>query len=214
MRKFIFTLLLLTAGAGLAFSQAYESRIEYDKKKQDAFVIDFPYTQDVVEKAFVEFMDKLGYKAREERGLFNKDKGFIVFKDAFIPGVSTTKSYDYVIKVERKSRREKDESMLYLIAMKDDANAKSSFDSYDVQRAKTFLGSLLPNVQAADLEAQIKVQEEAISKAEKKLNDLKKDQSDLEKKLDDNKTDQENTTKDIETKKKDLEALISRRVTN
>lgn len=214
MRKLIFTLLLLTAGAGFAFSQAYESRIEYNKKKQDAFVIDFPYTQDVVETAFVQFMDKLGYKAKEEKGLFNKDKGFIVFKNAFIPGVSTTKSYDYVIKVERKSRKEKDESTLYLVALTGDANAKAGFDSYDVQRTKTFLGSLLPNVQVADLESQIRMQEEAISKAEKKLNDLKKDQSDLEKKLDDNKTDQENTTKDIETKRKDLEAMISRRVTN
>jgi hypothetical protein len=211
MRKFIFTLLLLTAGAGLAFSQAYESRIEYDKKKQDAFVIDFPYTQEVVETAFVQFMEKLGYKAKEEKGLFNKDKGFIVFKNAFIPGISTTKSYDYVIKVERKSRKEKDESTLYLIALTDDVNAKSSFDSYDVQRTKTFLGSLRPNMEAADLEAQIKVQEDAVAKAEKKLEDLKKDQSDLEKKLDDNRKDQENTQQDIETKKKELGILIGRR---
>lgn len=211
MRKFMFTLLLLTAGAGLAFSQAYESRIEYDKKKQDAFVIDFPYTQEVVEKGFVDFMDKLGYKAKEEKGLFNKDKGFIVFKNAFIPGISTTKSYDYVMKVERKSRKEKDESTLYLIAMTDGANAKSNFDSYDVQRAKTFLASLRPNMDAANLEAQIKMQEDAVAKAEKKLEDLKKDQSDLEKKLEDNKKDQENTQQDIENKKKELGILIGRR---
>ncbi|HET6722363.1 MAG TPA: hypothetical protein VFH07_06410 [Chitinophagaceae bacterium] len=48
-------------------------------------------------------LTKMGYKGREEKGMFNKDKGFNVYKEATLNDISAGK-YDYVINIERKSK--------------------------------------------------------------------------------------------------------------
>ncbi len=73
-----------------------------------------------------------------------------------------------------------------------------------LDRAKSFLNNMMPDIEAANLELQIKAQEEVVAKAEKKLRDLKDDQTSLERKLQENKSDQENTQKDIENQKQAL----------
>jgi hypothetical protein len=210
----MFTALVLAASA---FSQAYESTIEYSKKKQQSIAIDFPYSQEAVENAIVQRIEKLGYQAKMEKGIFNKDKGFIVFKSAFITDISET-SMDYLVKVERKSRKEKDESTLYIIMQKDGANSLIAMDAEGVGKAKGFLNNLLPDVEAANLELQIKAQDEVVVKAEKKFKDLQDDQLSMEKKIKDledslkkNATEQENQKKEIENTKLALEALKAKR---
>ena len=194
-----------------ARSQAYEGKIDYDKKKQSAFVIEFPYPPEAVENAIMQKMEKLGYKGKEEKGLFNKDKGFRVYKNAYITDISE-KKFDYIIEVERKSRKEKDEAILYLVILdKDGENAIMGFDAADMHNAKSFLNRLQPDVEAANLELQIRDQEDIVAKAEKKLRDLEKAKTDLENKLKDNIKDQEDTSKDIENQKKVLESLKLKR---
>ena len=85
-------------------AQSYESSIEYGKKKQQAIAIDYAYTQEAVENAIVQKIEKMGFKSKEEKGMFNKDKGFIVFKNALIPEISDSRM-DYIVKTDRKSRR-------------------------------------------------------------------------------------------------------------
>jgi hypothetical protein len=213
MKGILFTCLLMFCIAGMAVAQSYEGTIEYDKKKQKAVLIDYTYPPEAVENAIVKKMEKLGYKPKEEKGFLNKDKGFLVFKNAFITDISSDRM-DYIVKVERKSRKASDESVLYVIMNKDGANALSVMDSYGVDRAKSFLNGLMPDVEAANLELQIKAQEELVSKAEKKLNDLKSDQTNLEKKLQDNKSAQESTQKDIENQKQALGTLQGKRKAN
>jgi hypothetical protein len=217
MKKIIFSCSAVALFTAITFAQAYEGSIEYDKKKQQAFVIDYPYPAEAVENAIVQKMERMGYKGKEEKGMFNKDKGFIIFKSAFITDISST-SMDYIIKVEQKSRKEKDASILYLVINKDNENAMKNFDAYDVNRAKGFLNNLLPDVEAANLELQIKAQEEVVAKAEKKLKNLQNDREDMEKKIKklqddikDNLKDQENTQKDIENQKQALDALRLKR---
>ncbi|MBK6936518.1 MAG: hypothetical protein IPH18_06265 [Chitinophagaceae bacterium] len=211
MKRVFFTLIAAIGLSQLAFTQAYEGSIEYDKKKQDAFLIDYDYTAQAAENAITTKMEKLGYKPKEEKGLFNKDKGFLIYKSAFITELSATNN-DYLFKVERKGRKSSDECIIYMIILKDGNNAKSGMTIEDVTKAKAFLNSLKPDVEAADLELQIIAQDEAISKAEKKLRGLKDDESDLEKKLSKNRKEQDDTQKDIENQKKNLEALKAKRV--
>lgn len=211
MKKLFFTLVILSGLSHLVSAQGYEGTIEYDKKKQDAFMIDYPYTPEAAENAINGKMEKLGYKAKEEKGLFNKDKGFFIFKSAFITEVSSA-SMDYLFKVEPKGRKTKDECIIYMVMLKDGNNAKPDMTAEDVAKAKAFLNSLKPDVEAANLELQIKDQEETVSKAEKKLRGLKDDESDLEKKLSKNRKEQDDTQKDIENQKKMLEALRGKRV--
>jgi len=214
--KRIYTLVVLLFSV-TAFSQAYEGSVEYNKKKQQAIQIDYSYSQEAVENAIVQKIEKMGYKAKAEKGMFNKDKGFIVFKNAFVTDISDN-SMDYIIKVDRKSRKEKDETTLYLIMNKGEVNALTEMDAMGVGKAKSFLNNLLPDIEEADLELQIKTQDETVAKAEKKYKNLQDDQQSLEKKikglqadLEKNIKDQENQQKEIENQKQALELLRGKR---
>ena len=143
----------------------------------------------------------------------NKDKGFLVFKNAYVTDISEERM-DYIIKVERKSRKESDEAVFYLVMVKGDGNAIDKMRPKEIDRAKSFLNNMLPDIEAANLELQIKVQEEVVAKAEKKLKGLRDDQVSLEAKLQQNKTDQETTQKDIEAQKQALGVLIGKRKIN
>ena len=209
--KYLFLLTsLVTILSFVSSAQAYEDNVQYDKQKQPAIAINYNYPAQAVENAFVEKMAKLGFKAKEEKGLLNKDKGFIVIKNAYITEISPDRM-DYIIKVDRKSRKESDESVMYLIMMKDGENALIKMGAENVGKSKLFLNNMLPDIEAAHLEIQIKDQEEVVTKAEKKLNDLKDDQASLERKLKQNKEDQESTQKDIEAQKQTLELLVGKR---
>jgi len=217
MKRAPLTLAALLLFAITSFAQSYEGTVEYNKKKQRAILIDFPYPPEATENAIRQKMEKLGYKARDEKGLFNKDKGFFVYKNAFITDISAN-SMDYIVKVERKSRKASDESILYIIVSKNDANMVEKFDAYDMERAKSFLNNLTSEVEAANLELQIIAQEEVVAKAEKKFKGLKDDKEDMEnriKKLQDdikkNLGDQDATQKDIENQKQSLELLKGKR---
>lgn len=193
-----------------AWPQAYEANIQYDKKKEAAIVIDYAYSPQAVENAIVQRMEKLGYRAKEEKGILNKDKGFLVFKNAYLTDISKDKM-DYIIKVERKSKKESDEAVLYMIMKKGDENAMGKMAAYDIGKAKSYLNEMLPDIEAANLELQIIAQEEIVAKAEKKLKGLQDDRTDLEKKLAENAKSQDETIKNIEAQKQSLEILRGKR---
>jgi hypothetical protein len=211
MKKSLLALFAFVLFTVTGFAQAYEGTAEYDKKKQPAIIIDYAYPSEAVEAAVVQKMERMGYKGKEEKGLFNKDKGFRVYKAAIISDISSN-SMDYMIDVERKSRKEKDESSVYLIINKNGQNImEGSADPDAIAAAKEFLNKMIPEVEAANLELQIKAQEEVITKSEKKLKGLRDDQDDLEKKLKNNQRDQENAQKDIDNQKAALENLRGKR---
>ena len=213
MKKISLLFLSVLVLAFSAFSQAYENDIQYAKKKQQGLAIDYSFPPEAVENAFVKKVEKMGYKPKEEKGILNRDKGFLVYKNIFLSDINRDRM-DYMIKVERKSRKSSDESVLYMIMMKDGQNAMAVMDAYDVGNAKSFLNNMLPDIEAANLELQIKAQEEVVAKAEKKMSDLKSDQQSLEKKLQDNGTAQEATQKDIENQKQALGTLMGKRKNN
>lgn len=216
MRKFTLLLIFLPASFVLK-AQAFEDKIEYNKEKQACIAIEYNYSPQAVENAVVSKMNKLGYKGKEEKGMFNKDKGFRVYKEAMVADISPSR-YDYVINVDRKSRKEADVAILYLIVLKDNANALSRLNSEELGGARAFLSNLLPDIEEADLELKITAQEDAVVKAEKKLKSLQNDKDDMEKKIkklqDDirtNEKDQENQTAEIENQRKALESLKGKR---
>jgi hypothetical protein len=217
MKSRLFFLVITTCFLSVVYGQAYESTIEYDKKKQNAYTIEYPYSAEALENAIVSKIEKMGYKGKEEKGLFNKDKGFIVFKSAYITDISDN-AMDYIVKVEQKSRKDKNTSVLYMIVNKDGDDASKTFEASDVRKVKSFLENLQPDVEAANLELQIKDQEDMVAKAEKKLKNLKDDQESMEKKIkglqDDlkkNAKDQDDAQKDIENQRAALEGLKAKR---
>lgn len=210
MKRSLFSIFLLLGISCILFGQAYEGTTKYDKKTQRSVMIDYSFPPEAVENAFIQKMADLGYKPKEEKGLFNSDRGFLVFKSAYLTDISD-QAVDYIIKVEKKGRKDDDQSVLYMIMLKGDKNILEGMTVENVMKAKSFLNNLAPDVEAANLELQIQGQEEVIAKAEKKLKDLKDDQDNLEKKLRENSKDQENTAKEIEAGKQALEALKGKR---
>jgi hypothetical protein len=209
MRQIIVTLLVLFTST-ITRAQSYEGTIEYQKKDQKAMVIDFPYSPSVVEDAIVMKMEKLGYKKKES-------KGFLVYKNAVISDISSEPA-DYMIKVERKSRKEKDESVVYIVMNRAEENLIARSDALINSNVKSFLNGMAPHVEAHNLEVEIKKQEDAVAKAEKKLKNLVDDKETMEKKikklqddLKENAKDQETQAKEIEAQKAALEAMVGKR---
>jgi PHD/YefM family antitoxin component YafN of YafNO toxin-antitoxin module len=210
MKRAILFLFIAFVFSGPSFSQAYESSITYGKKKQKTITIDYAYPQEAVQNAIVQKIEKLGHAGKEEKGLFNKDKGFIVFKDAFVTDINEERM-DYILKIERKSRRDKDETTLYLVLNKGGEDAISAMSAHDIGRAKMFLNNLLPEIEEANLELEIKSQDDAVVKSEKKFKDLQDEKAELEKKLKKNAEDIENQQKQIESQRTTLEGLKGKR---
>ena len=180
-------------------------------------MIEYSYPPEATEGAFLQKLENMGYRSKEEKGLFNKDKGFKVYKGIVVSDISDL-SMDYIVNVERKSRKEKDESVLQLIILKNGSNMIAASDNDVAENTKAFLNNLAPNVEAFNLELQIKDQQDVVTKAQKKLKGLQEDKDDMEKKIrkleDDirqNLKDQDNTQKDIENQNKALEALKAKR---
>ncbi len=210
MKKAILLIVMATGLVTGLRAQAYEDKIQYDKDKQAAVAVEYAFREEALENAFIDRMRKLGYKPKEEKGFLNRDKGFLVFKDAHVSDISKDK-LDYVIKVEKKSRKSTNESVLFLVILKDEQNVIASMSNADIAKTKKFLNNLLPDVEAADLELQIKDAETSLTDAEKKLRTLQAEKEELDRKLADNVKTQEETVKEIESRKLSVETLRGKR---
>jgi hypothetical protein len=198
-------------------AQAKVDKVDFNKSKQDCFSIEYSFPTTAVENAFLLKMERIGYKGKEEKGLFNKDKGFRVYKEITISEISN-KNYDYVINIEKESKRNDDKSVFYLLIMKESENLFTQLSAGEMANAKKYLADLVPEIEVANLELMIIAQEEILTKAEKKFKDMQDEKSDMEKKIaklqDDikrNEKDQEDQQKEIESQKKTLEDLKQKR---
>src|SRR5258705_7991788 len=138
-------------------AQVSKDKVSYNKDKQECLVMHYNYPPDAVEKALISKLSKLGYTGREEKGMLNKDKGFRIYKEATIDEISSNK-YDYVVNIEKKSNKELDETVLYLIIFKGNENALSKLSSDELDKVKDFLNNLVPDVEAAHIEILIATQ--------------------------------------------------------
>ena len=209
MRKLILFTIFLSVSF-LVKGQAHEGSVEYNKGKQACIVMEYNYPPEAVENAMRAKLLKLGYGGKEEKGMFNKDKGFRVYKETTVGEISPNK-YDYAINIERKSHKDADETIVSLVIFKDDANALSKLSSDELEKVKSFLNNLLPEVEASNLEILIGAQILSLEKADKKLKTLQDENKKLQEALEKNIKDQELQKKEIENQNKSLDALKGRR---
>ena len=212
MRKLILFTIFLSVSF-LVKGQAHEGTIEFNKGKQACIVMEYNYPPEAVENAMRAKLLKLGYGGKEEKGMFNKDKGFRVYKETTVGEISPNK-YDYAINIERKSHKDADETIVSLVIFKDDANALSKLSSDELEKVKSFLNNLLPEVEASNLEILIGAQILSLEKADKKLKTLQDENKKLLEVLEKNIKDQELQKKEIENQNKSLDALKGRRKTS
>jgi hypothetical protein len=190
MRRIVlaFTFIVLARIAALAQPQAYDAKVDYQKGQQSVAAIDVPYSEDIVETAIKNYMSGKGVKGSSLHG-------FTVYRGAKLDE-SGTDVNDLHFKVEKKSRAKSTTVIYLLVANPSEDPATRAQGDVPLDKAKTFLNNFVPAVEAGNLEAQIKEQEDVVKKAQKKKNNLADDQSSLEKKI-------RNLQSDLEQNKKD-----------
>jgi hypothetical protein len=194
-----------------AFAQARTVSTEYQKSMQPALEIEVPFAEKTVTNSIIERFEKKGYKSKES-------KGFISFKGVRMPELGAGE-YDLYFKVDRKSRQQKDASILtFLISSGYDKFISESDNPDLIDSAKKMLNTQTDITAAHDLEIQIKDQDNTSKKAEKKLSDLISDNEDmnkkkikLEKEIEENLKKQEEQKGEIEKQKQIFETLKGRR---
>ena len=119
MRIFlILSFFLLAAHVLHAQPQATEGTIDFQKTTQPAAIIELPYAENVVEKAIEDYMTRKGSKGSDS-------KGFKTFR-----GYKLRDSQDYTsdlyFKIDRKSRKEKDLTVVSLVVGRNGEDVKTS----------------------------------------------------------------------------------------
>jgi hypothetical protein len=215
MKRYLLCMIVLLALKTVTFSQAVatEGKYEYQRGEKPAAIIELPYKSDLVEGALKQKLAKNGVK--EE-----KLKGMQVFKGTRLTPTDG-EAVDMYFKVDRKSRRDDNNSVVYLILGRPNENValRTPEDAYRIQEARDFLNKIIPDIEAYKLELDIASQEDVIKKSEKNLKNLVDDQKsienkirDLQDKLSQNKLDQDATNAQLIKQRTDRDGMLSRRV--
>lgn len=211
MKKIIYTLITILIFNSPVSSQSRYVFIDFKDGQKPAIVNEFSYPENTVSKAIRDKMEKLGYKGKDS-------KGFTMYKSVSLPEIGS-EMYDVYFKIDRKSRKEKDMTAVTMLVSRGNENyITEATDSQTINNAKSFLDNLIPNVQAFDLEQQIKEQEDVVNRADKKYKSLLNDADDLQKRkrkieqqIEDNFKDQKNQQSEVEKQKQIFETLKAKR---
>jgi hypothetical protein len=203
MKKiFLFLGMSLTCASGL-FAQAYIGQIEHQKTKEPAAATRMPYAASSVEDALKEYMMTKGYKS-------SGTDGFILFRSVPLDSADTVQN-DLYFKAEHTSRKEKDMTVLSLLPAKKNADIRQGnpVDSARLEKARLFLDNMTPFITNYNVRLQVSGQQESLTKAQKKMNELKGDEADLQKKLRSLQTDLDQNQKDQVKAVADLQASVN-----
>lgn len=172
--------------------------MEWQKKKIPAVLTEVPQSASVTEDAIKQKLSQLGYNGKETKGVY-------VFKAIRIPEISD-ETFDVLLSIERKSRKEKDASIVYFAVSRGYENyVKADDDPVLVSKIKQYCLNFLPWAEAQALEVDIKNQEDKVKSSEKKLQDYQDDSESLQKKLKKLQDDIEENKKNIEKQKTEVE---------
>ncbi len=192
--------------AQFAFAQAYDGSVDYLKKSQAAVIAEYKYPQETIEKTLKDKLERLGLKVKSTRG-------FLVVYNAVISSVSSNQM-EYAFQVDRKSKREKETTVVSMVMNVNDVNATAD----NASKAKDFLNELAPAIDALNIDNMVADQATVVEKAEKKNKNLQDDIVSLEKKIrnyqDDlakTKKQQEEQVKEVQRQQEILETIKAKR---
>jgi Skp family chaperone for outer membrane proteins len=196
-----------------AMAQSRQGTVEYDKTVVPCYIMDLPFAPGVAEDAIKERFKKMGLPSKEK-------KGFLEYRNVVIPEISAT-PIDALIKIDKKSRKEKDASTVYMIVNPIGVTTDATNNSNIVGIAAgtdVFLNSLKGNTEDLSLELEIKKQDDEVKKSEKKYKNLVEDGDDMQKKLKklqedivENTKKQQEQTAEVQKQKEALIQMMGRR---
>jgi len=150
----------LTLGQSMSSVQVQEVQKSMNKINQPAYMMELPFAPEEVEKALQAYIGKASSSSGKNR------RGTISFMGVSIPELSTEKTDVYAI-VERKSRREKNRSVVYLFVSKGYDNfVSSASDRVLSTNAQQFLSNFASAASQYSFEQSVKKQQDLVSKQE------------------------------------------------
>lgn len=190
MKKIL--ILLLCIALQKTYAQVYESKIDYNKITQAAVINEYKYPEEIVLKTVKDKMEHMGYK-------INNSKGFLIISNAVISSISS-KPMDYIFKVERKSKQQKDITVVSVITNENLVNTTVENNA----KLKSFLTDLTISIDAVNTDFMVNEQYDLVVKSQKKMKNLQNDQASLEKKIRNLQDDLKKNAKDQEDQQKEI----------
>jgi hypothetical protein len=220
MSKSSLWIVLLLTGSLAALSQSVPTTISINKKIQPGLMLNLPNNTDVAEGTILQKLKETGYSPETKGALFwkkNKIDGFYVFNGITLPALNNQK-LDMYFKVEPKSKKQKDPSIIYLLVSKGYDNFISpEADTATFVAATVFLNGFVAGTDSYRLNLDIEEQEKVVIKAQQKLADLQDDDKAIVKKIENlqadlrnNRNDQAMQEKEIANQKIKLDELKAR----
>jgi len=210
MKKFFTMLFVLVGSVFFGAAQVTDAVVDFNKTKRTVKSMEINESPSVVEQAIRNRMLTAGYKSSDS-------KGWLIFKGVNNATFSDDPC-DLYMKVEKKSRKEKETSVVYFFASKPNEHATPVELSAEMLSSDGFQSQIALNSEVEKLERDIKEQEKTTEKSQKKYDDLVKEQSTLERKIKDlqsdlekNKQKQAEQLQDLDNQKRVLDQLKSKR---
>lgn len=177
MRNLLFLIPATLIFTGSLNAQAYKTSYTFQKNVYGAAAIQVPYEENVVTEAVRDYMTSKGYKDAHY-------KDFIIFRSVPLENNSTAYS-DAYFNIIKKSRSEKDITIITLIPVKKEAtfSPATEEDSSYISKSMVFLDSMVHQIHHYSLTQQIQIQQKAMDKTAAKLVSLKNDSGDIAKKI-------------------------------
>ncbi|MDP4283131.1 MAG: hypothetical protein Q8891_01815 [Bacteroidota bacterium] len=198
--KYLISLLFSLLFTSLAFAQEpMKTTAEYNGQKYPCYIVEYNLPPDETENVIKEKLRAEGYNS-------DKSKGFILYRNVRLKDLNNDEAQDVLFKIDRKSRKEKDKSIVTMITAKAGEipeekvkGAKIVADITTSENSVSFLNSFQNNINLQAHTLAVNAQTDEVAKAEKKLENLQKDQTKLEKKIKDYQNDLEVNKKDQQT---------------
>ena len=220
MKKLIlFFLLAFVISNG--FAQSTGTSVKFNKTNRPAMMLLVPYTEEIAEGAIIQKLKEIGYQSETSGALFwkrNTVDGYYYFKNVVLQELPAP--VDLYFKIDRKSKKDKDQAYIYMMMTKGENNfVYSESEPAAYSAGNRFLNSFVDYSATYKMDVDIQTQEDAVKSAEKKYSKLQTDETDLENKiqkmqndLKTNRQQQENQIKIIDAEKKKLEELRSKKL--
>jgi hypothetical protein len=145
-----------------------------------------PNNTSVAEGTILQKLKETGYTPETKGQLFwkkNKLDGFYVFNGVELAALNNQK-LDMYFKVDPKSKKQRNQSIVYLLVSKGYDNFISpEADSATFAAATAFLNGFVAGTASYRLNLDIEEQEKVVKASEKKLADLEEDDKDLTRKI-------------------------------
>jgi len=181
-----------------------QTTVEYNGQKYPCYITEYNLPPEETQNVIQQKLKSQGYNAE-------KSKGFLVYRNVRLKDLNSDEAQDVFFKIERKSRKEKDKSLVTMIAAKSglilDGKVKGAATMANVGSAAnsiSFIKSFQSAMNLQQYNLEVAAQENEVAGAEKKLKSLLDEQEKLEKKIKDYQDDLEQNKKDQAKQDKEI----------